>query len=777
MTDNINEEDNQLFINYSKNDDTLKKIKEVKIILHVKSNVNKDAGEAQNIDKQIEFKLDNLFAPNDTINDDDDDNVKSMNNKFKMIHDEIYFHDIYNVTGDNVITLFKKFITTKKKSVFFDGPDDDHEITRNILKNQLFSKPTKPVEQFKDTYPLYILYLYSFCRQFFEITNLNDPLLNKDVYNYAYYNHSETPDMANLQSQNNNPSVIKDITNTKIVNTYKKNFIKDDPEYEITDSDKTDIITYVNIFKLLQFILEKNKILYFSGLDDDEDVSVRRPYYSKNLQFNPKYMADITTSSTDIVIHFDIVMVSIEEDEYLQYFLNLTGDVIKTNIPYYANYTDKKYGKLNTLLVTSEYKISEMDFRSDKLKTIVKRANNDKRLMFLDSDLFSILMKYLETKHYKKSDKKVDDRNEMLKHNVKLITDLFFKYDYKNAKTVSEFSKNNKMASFYYNDGKGEKEYLINSFDIINLNYDSKNKDDSSKYNTIDVSFHDVTIDINDIKDNISKIDNIYYQPTVFDSEYLINITHISNEGNYVNIKFIPPIEDEKENIPFRDIFIRGSEKNFKLVTSVNYKKKKYDIDKQNVDGKTNTVKLIDKNEQKIAILDPVADATESGDTKRIYKVNISIELLDPTIEITDSRKNFNKCSDKCEKIDNTLARLFYPKDKDKKLTIFSRLFKNKKSIKKEEKMLTDKFGTLKTRNPKEKSQMPNKVGGKYSKKRKHNHKKHTRMRFRSRKYTPKNSHKYGNTYGNKYGNKRTNTYKRLNPTKNTYKKTRKNHD
>jgi len=649
MTD-ITDEDKKPFIDYYKSDDTLKKIKEVKIILHTKSTVNNDAGEPQNIDKKIELKLDNLFDPTKedtkedtkeyTINSD----IKSMNNKFKMIHDEIYFHDINGKNNTPLITLFKNFLATKNKAVYFDKTIVDG-VNKTVLKNEFFSKPTT---QFQNKYPLYILYLYSYCKQFFNIDSLNDPSL-KTVYDYDKYqktatHNSSSQDLDDVYSPRRGG--LLNATQNKIISTYKKSFIKDDPENEISDTDKTDIITYVNIFNLLQFILKNNKILYFGSPEDDdnEDDEIVGKYYSKNLQINPKYMDDITISSTEIVIHFDIVLIRIEELEYLQYFLNLTGDVTKTDIPYYAKYTNKEYGNLNTLMITSTHKISKGNFRSDKLKPVVKRSNGDKRSIFLDSNLFSILSDYLKNKHYKKSVTELE-KQAILKHNVKLITNLFFKYHYK---TASEISKKHKMSSFYYNDGKGEKEYLINSLDIINYNY-----------------------------------------------------------GN------------SSEN-----------------------------------------------NKQDINIINPEADENVSGDTKRIYKVNISLELLDPTTPITFVRKHYNRCSDKCQKIDNTLAGIL----QIPKINFFSKFFKDKKTQKKYNKIITDKFGTLKTTNPKEKSLVPT-IGGKYSKKRKHNHKKHTRMRFRSRKYTPKNSHNYVNKYVNKRSHVKTN--KKPNHTKNMYKRTR----
>jgi hypothetical protein len=767
------DEDKTLFIDYSNKDDTLKKIKEVKIILHTKSTVNNDAGEPQNIDKKIELKLKNLFDPTKedtqkyTINSD----IKSMNNKFKMIHDEIYFHDINGKNNTPLITLFKNFLATNNKAVYFDKSKDD--VNKTVLKNEFFSKPTT---QFQNIYPLYILYLYSYCKQFFNIDSLDDDSL-KSVYDYDKYqttqkHESSSQDLDDVYSPRRGG--LLNATQNKIISTYKKSFIKDDPENEISDTDKTDIITYVNIFNLLQFILKNNKILYFGSPEDDdnEDDEIVGKYYSKNLQNNPKYMDDITTTSTEIVIHFDIVLVRIEELEYLQYFLNLTGDVTKTDIPYYAKYTNKEYGNLNTLMITSTHKISKGNFRSDKLKPVVKRSNGDKRSIFLDSNLFSILSDYLKKKHYKESDEEADNP-KILKHNVKLITDLFFKY---NSKTASVISKKHKMASFYYNDGKGEKEYLINSLDIINYNYGTKTKDDSLKYNTIDVSFHNVTFDIDDIIKNYKKVDNVYYRPTIFDTEYLIEIKDICGTENSVNIEFINPTPKQKpkktlENIPFTHILMRGSTKNLGLITSsVNYKKKKYHIDKKTINEDTKTVKLIDKNEDRIVILNHEADENVSGDTKRIYKVNISLELLDPATPITFVRKHYNKCSDKCQKIDNTLAGILYPNDENPKFNFFSKFFKDKKTQKKYKKIITDKFGTLKTTNPKEKSLLPT-IGGKYTKKHKHNNKKHTRMRFRSRKYTPKNSHNYVNKYVNKRSH--VNTNKRLNPTKNMYKRTR----
>ena len=249
----------------------------------------------------------------------------------------------------------------------------------------------------------------------------------------------------------------------------------------------------------------------------------------------------------------------------------------------------------------------------------------------------------------------------------------------------------------------------------IDFNYDAPNSD--KHYEKIDVSYSDISIDITSSNLTLSKLDNVYYQDNsvnvvdicnntgtinfktyISDNEKFnkINVlknfkSYLPSEKSYLNKKqdeeyfeitneFINlPLNkivktkydkdislnlflDDKrrykillyknKSVPLSDISVKGSDNNFNIeeVKEVYYNKKKYTFIKPNESHKkSKSLQLIDKSKQVVKL--------QEDSKEKIYKIHLTLTLLDKSTPITLSRKILNKdCDTSCKTIDKTLT-------------------------------------------------------------------------------------------------------------------------
>lgn len=557
--------------------------------------------------------------------------------------------------------------------------------------------------------------LYFFTKKFISTDNNNIDIL-KSVFTYNLLTDKSTGDQITRYM----PASISSATQEKIFDENKK-YLYGDEVKEPDDNFKL-IVTYVNVFKILEKILKPNFVFRVTNSEKGET----KTYQVKTaVQKSETYKTENKVTSQYLEFHFNIELEEIDDIDQITINLDLVGDIKKNNIEFKPNMMDLKNPKYknNNIYIINNYKITDRLLSSNEfnLKGI------DKRLVFLQRDLMEFILKYYKDENRDKnidtqltSEQIQEKKSENFRDNIDLLVKYFF--------MTSTDPENKFNGILFYN----SKEYYIHK--AVVKEYFTGEK----SYQLIDVPFKDAKIyleykdfiekDVNifvyvdKTKKELSKIKGIIKDENKLDylqylqgykkQIYEINPSDIFNISGKTEEE-IKKIQQMKEdftvelkttlndeitgddkygedegaadnimtlmNIPYSAINIIVDEKNkelFKKIQSILYKGKEYEL---------NPLPQPKLAENKFTVFNKDKEISKGSefmneDTKvslMKYKIKVELTVLDKSSgkKIDFVRKMFStSCNTQCKNIDTSITDAFKPLLKEKKFDFFSRL-------------------------------------------------------------------------------------------------------